>query len=170
MSLLTTGCRFQLVGIVNSQMPGCLGLEWVQASSSVSFVCPHYANTFVAGSGFSINPAKTKVLLLGCVDHVTLNSLITLRPCGGRDMAAGIRLSNALSFIARNSWITQGVISVETANRVITDYLWDYQVIFDNGWQRVNQVGYPCTGTVIVFNLETGSYAATNRSFLYSCL
>ncbi|MBC7912126.1 MAG: hypothetical protein H7Y30_16585 [Pyrinomonadaceae bacterium] len=162
--------HIQNANIVNSQMPGCLGLEWVQASSSVSFVCPYYANTFVAGSGFSINPAKTKVLLLGCVNNVGVSSLMTLRPCGGRDMAAGIRLSYAIIFTARGLWGLQGGrTSVETADRVVTDYLWDYQVIFDNGWRRVTQEIYPCTGTIIVFNLETGSFAATNRNFLHGC-
>lgn len=161
----------QNANIVNSQMPGCLGLEWVQASSSVSFVCPHYANTFVAGTGFSLNPAKTKVLLLGCVNNVTVSSLSTLRPCGGRDMAAGIRLSYTIIYTAGFFWgLEGGLTSVETADRVVTDYLWDYQVIFDNGWQRVVQDIYPCTGTIIVFNLETGSYAATNRNFLHFCV
>jgi hypothetical protein len=43
------------------------------------------------------------------------------------------------------------------------------QMVFRNGWPRVNQGRLPCTGVVVTFNLETGAYHAVNSNILPSC-
>jgi len=42
----------------------------------------------------------------------------------------------------------------------------ELDLVFTNGWPRVNQGDLPCVGLIFVANLEDGGFAATNADFL----
>jgi hypothetical protein len=43
------------------------------------------------------------------------------------------------------------------------------EVVCINGWPRVNLGRTPCAGTIILFNLSTGSFWSENSNFLPDC-
>jgi hypothetical protein len=153
--------------LINRRSNGELVLEWVQASSSGTYTCPLYQNTFVGGQGFSTEPGNMLVVLMGCVDSQLIRNLMTFNPRA--DIAAAIRLIGSIRSIAASLGRDQGITADAIPDYVITDYLFECQIYFNNGWPRVNQGRLPCVGTIILFNLETGSFAATNSIFLPHC-
>ncbi|HEY1341641.1 MAG TPA: hypothetical protein VGF59_29220, partial [Bryobacteraceae bacterium] len=42
-------------------------------------------------------------------------------------------------------------------------------MVFNDGWQRVNQGRLPCVGIVVVLNFETGAMQAVNVNMLPTC-
>lgn len=154
-------------GLINRRSTGGLVLEWVQASASGAYTCPMYPNTFIGGQGFSTRPEKMLVLLIGCVDSQLLRNLMGFGPV--EDIAAAIRLIGSIRSVVASLGRDQGITADATPDYVITDYLYEYQIYFNNGWPRVNQGRLPCVGTIILFNYETGRFAATNSNFLPHC-
>jgi len=43
------------------------------------------------------------------------------------------------------------------------------QMVFNEGWPRVNRSRLPCVGIVIAFNLESGALHAVNVNMLPEC-
>jgi hypothetical protein len=168
-SLANDILNLELANIINSQADGGLGIDWVQASASVSFVCPNYSQTFVDGTGFDASAAQMKVATLGCIDSQLLRNLGTLsKP---KDLAGAIRLLNKVVSISKALARDQGVAAVNVPDLVCLGcgLFDDDHMEFHSGWPRVNQGRLPCVGVIIVFNMNTGSFAATNSDFLGSC-
>jgi hypothetical protein len=167
-SLANDILNMELANIINSQADGGLGIDWVQASASVAFVCPNYSQTFVDGFGFDASAAQMKVATLGCIDSQLLRNLGTLsKP---KDLAGAIRLLNKVVSISKALARDQGAaVNVPDLVCLGCGLFDDDHMEFHSGWPRVNQGRLPCVGVIIVFNMNTGSFAATNSDFLGSC-
>jgi hypothetical protein len=109
-----------------------------------------------------------KVGLIGCVDSQAIRNLATLsKP---KDLAAGIRLFNKITSLASALQRDQSVAAVEVPDFIEEDFIFGGDLLyFGDGWPRVNQGRLPCVGLVIVMNMETGSFAASNVNLLASC-
>jgi hypothetical protein len=103
----------------------------------------------------------------------------------GRDIAARIRLIIKMVSIIKSlgrgigavttgvppRWASVGVAAIGRPEFVNSDRLEDCEseVVSINGWPRVNLGRTPCAGTIILFNLSTGSFWSENSNFLPEC-
>ena len=167
-SLANDLLNIEAANIINAQSTGALSIDFVQASSSFSFACPNYSPTTIDGTDFSQDPSRMKVALLGCINSSLIASLATLKV--PKDLAAAIRLIGKITSIVKDLGRNEGPAALVIPDSVqpgIFDP--DVELVFANGWPRVNQGTIPCVGLVIVFNLDDGSFAATNIDVLGVC-
>jgi hypothetical protein len=171
-SLANDLINIQAANIINSFSSGGLQVDFVQASSSVAFVCPNYSPTTVDGTGFSLTPGNNGVMLIGCFDSQLLRSLVTLKFKPNMDLAAKIRLIKKLFSIGKavlkgvqNSSL--GLITADIVQPGIFDP--ELELVFSSGWPRTNLSRIICVGVVTVFNFDTGDFQALNLDFIPTC-
>jgi hypothetical protein len=162
----------QAANIINSFSSGGLQVDFVQASSSIAFVCPNYIPTTVDGTGFSMTPGNNGVMLIGCFDSQLLRSLLTLKYKPNMDLAAKIRLIKKLFSIGKG--VLKGVqnssLGLITADIVQPGiFEGELELVFSSGWPRTNLSRIICVGVVTVFNLDTGDFQAVNLDFIPTC-
>ena len=167
-SLANDLLNLEAAKIINAQSTGVLLIDFIQASSSLSFACPNYSPTTVDGTDFSQDPSRMKVALLGCINSSLIASLATLKV--PKDLAAAIRLIGKITGIVKDLGRNEGPAALAIPD-VVQPGIFDpdLELVFNNGWPRVNQGSIPCVGLVIVFNLDDGSFAATNIDVLGVC-
>jgi hypothetical protein len=167
-SLANDLLNIEAAKIINAQSTGALSIDFIQASSSFSFACPNYSPTTIDGTDFSQDPSRMKVALLGCINSSLIASLATLKV--PKDLAAAIRLIGKITGIVKDLGRNEGPAALVIPG-VVQPGIFDpdLELVFADGWPRVNQGSIPCVGLVIVFNLDDGSFAATNIDVLGVC-
>lgn len=154
--------------LINSSMPAAgIDISFVSAGSGFSFVCPHIPGTYVEGIGFSSDLNRMAVAQIGCINSAALRSLLALKPV--QDLAAAIGLFSDIRTLAGEFERDGGIASDEQPDSIREGVLEGKDLVFNNGWQQVNQGGLPCVGIVIVFNFETGGMRAVNADILAEC-
>jgi hypothetical protein len=168
-SLANDLANIGVAGLINSGVRGSLTIDTVQASASLSFVCPNYPGTLVEGLDYSLNPTSMKTAVIGCVNAAAIASLVTLSPA--KDLAAAIRLIHDVIELTEQLPEAFNIAAVLVPD-VVQPGLFDdteLDLVFTNGWPRVNQSDIPCVGLIFVANLEDGGFRATNADFLGVC-
>jgi len=171
-SLANDIVNIEVANLINAFSSGGLQIDFVQASSSVAFVCPNFMPTTIDGTGFSQTPGNNQVLLIGCFDSQLLRNLLTLKFKPNMDYAAKIRLIFKLRSIGKG--VLKGVqdsMFALVAADIVQPGIFDpeLELVFSSGWPRTNLSRLPCVGVVTVFNLETGDFQALNLDFLPNC-
>ncbi len=144
-----------------------LAIDMVVGGGQLSFICPNFPNSYVEGSGFSADIENNSVAVIGCINSSPLRTLLTLKPV--EDLGAAVKLMWKIKGMV--SAMGEGFSIATTANpdEMREGLFSGSQMVFRNGWDRVNQGRLPCTGIVIAFNLESGGFHAVNSNILPSC-
>ena len=166
-SLANDLVNIAVANAVNAASDGSLSIDFVAAGGQFSFACPSWQNTYIEGSGFSADVSKNVVAVIGCINSYALRNLLTLKK--PKDLAAAIRVINKIISLADAAGRDQSIAAVEWPNTLREGLFGGSQMVFNDGWQRVNQGRLPCVGIVIAVNLETGDFQAMNMNMLPTC-
>lgn len=161
--------NIELAQLVNSLSGGTISIEFLQGSSSQSFVCPSYSATSVTGFGCNSIPTGNMIFLIGCVDPAALKEAFNFKPGKGlkgkfnwlkSKKEAIEKLTQSFAMLTPDS-VMPGIFSDSEPGELELDFF--------NGWPPVNQSQLPCVGTVVLVNQETGDFTAVNANMLGQC-
>jgi T5SS/PEP-CTERM-associated repeat protein len=187
--LANSAINIMIANLINHLNPGAFDYFEVYASASLSFnVCPLWTgldgSRISAPFGFSPNPRKNVIALVGCIDpewvdllfhgfrlsqgwQAKLQFLIDLIDAG----QSGYDWVNSTTE-APPHWASTGLFAVGRPESVEISLPnpddWR-DLVSPQGWPSVAQGSFGCVGTVIVFNLEDMSAHAENANFLPEC-
>jgi hypothetical protein len=170
-SLANDIVNIEVANLINAFSSGGLQIDFVQASSSVAFVCPNYLPTTIDGTGFSQTPSNNVVILIGCFDSQLLRNLLQLK-APSKDLGSKIRFGFKVRSIAKGALknVQDSMFALIPAD-IVQPGIFDpeLELVFSSGWPRTNLSRLPCVGVVTVFNLETWDFQALNLDFLPTC-
>jgi hypothetical protein len=152
---------------INRNGNGDMAVDFIAAGGQFSYVCPKWQNTYVEGAGFSPEVKKNSVALIGCVNSNLIRNLFTLK--AANDLAAAIRLFSKIKSIAEALSEGFGFAATVQPDSLREGLFGGTDLVFNEGWPRVNQGRIPCVGVVIVFNFDSGAMQALNVNMLPSC-
>jgi hypothetical protein len=167
-SLANSLVNIALSSALNELSPGGLAVDFAAGGSQFSFICPRYPNSYVEGRGFSSNLEDNSVAVIGCLNSNALRTMLTMSPV--KDMAAAIRLMFDIKSLA-DAFSGDAGIAANAEPDFLRDGFFSggTQIVFRQGWPRVNQGRIPCVGVIIAFNLESGSFHSANANMLPAC-
>ncbi|MDX2151370.1 MAG: hypothetical protein SFV54_11605 [Bryobacteraceae bacterium] len=166
-SMVNNLVNIMLKDYINSIAPGGLAIDFVSAGGQFSFVCPNYMNTYVEGTGFSPQVNMNSMVIIGCVNSNLLKNLLTLS--APSDYAGAIRLFFKAKSIAEALGQPLGWAATQQPDAIREGLFGGSQLVWSQGWPRVNMGKIPCVGVVVVFNFETGAFQAVNANMLGEC-
>jgi hypothetical protein len=167
-SLANSLVNIALANALNELSPGGLAVDFAAGGSQFSFICPRYPNSYVEGRGFSSNLEDNSVAVIGCLNSNALRTMLTMSPV--KDMAAAIRLMFDIKSLA-DAFSGDAGIAANAEPDFLRDGFFSggTQMVFRQGWPKVNQGRIPCVGVIIAFNLESGSFHSANANMLPAC-
>jgi hypothetical protein len=107
--------------------------------------------------------------VFGCINSYALRNLLTLKAPAYKDYAAAMRLISKILSLNEAAGRDQSIATVEFPDFLQPGLFEGTQMVFQDGWKRVNQGRLPCVGIVIVINLEAGEFRAVNMNMLAEC-
>ncbi|MFN7935969.1 MAG: hypothetical protein U0R19_21745 [Bryobacteraceae bacterium] len=165
-SLVNDLVNIAIAGAVNSNSNGSINIDFIAAGGQFSFACPLWQNTYIEGSGFSPDAFMNDVTVIGCINSSALRDLLSLKKA--KDIKSAYKLIEDVKKIAEAMGLDK-IASFETPSYMREGLFEGTQMVFPNGWQRVNQGRIPCVGIVITSNLDTGDIHAVNMNMLPTC-
>ena len=92
---------------------------------------------------------------------------VTMSPA--KDLAASVRLMFDIRSLAQAFESDGGIAALADPNEMREGLFGGTQIVFREGWPKVNQGRLPCVGVFIAFNMETGSFHSTNANMVPAC-
>lgn len=165
-SLVNDLVNIAIAGAVNSNSNGSINIDFIAAGGQFSFACPLWQNTYIEGTGFSPDAFMNDVTVIGCINSSALRDLLSLKKA--KDIKSAYKLIEDVKKIAEAMGLDK-IASFETPSYMREGLFEGTQMVFPNGWQKVNQGRIPCVGIVITSNLDTGDIHAVNMNMLPTC-
>ncbi len=165
-SLANDLANIAISNLINSAAPGGVYIDYVQSGSSFSFACPQFPNTYIEGEGFNPNVKYNMVAVIGCINSEALRDLLSLK--APKDPKSAQKLFDDIKKIAEALGLDKIAASPDP-DEIREGLFGGNQLVFYQGWPRVNQGRLPCVGIVIVYNKGEGSFHSVNMNMLASC-